>query len=106
VIIPYELEKEIYKRFKGESVKIFELMFSLKEFPKKGKFVGKIGKIAIKELRYKSFRFYFLVDAFKVKFLKLDDLENLLIKFIRMSDKKNQQKVIDEIKDFLRKIRS
>ncbi len=66
--------------------------------------MGKVGNVAIKELKFKSFRFYFVTDAFKVKFLGIEELENLLIKFVRMSDKKKQQKVIEEIRDFLMKI--
>ena len=98
------LKDEILKKFKGDSKKIFELMKSVGDSPKKGKFIGNVGGIAIKELKYRSFRFYFLVDAFKVKFLGVEELKNLLIKFVRMSNKKSQQNVINEIKDFLRKI--
>ena len=36
--------------------------------------------------------------------LRKEDLEGLLIKFVRMSDKKSQQKVIDEIKIILRNL--
>ena len=103
VIIPEYLEKEIDKKFKGEAVKIFEMMFSLRDNPKKGKPVGQIGNVAIRELKYKSFRFYFIVDAFRVRFYGVEELHDLLIKFIRMSDKNSQQKVIDEVKEFLRK---
>jgi len=58
--------------------------------------------VAIKELRYEGYRLYFLVDNYRIEFLKIEDLKNLLIKFVRMSDKKSQQKTIDEIKDVLR----
>jgi hypothetical protein len=102
VIITKKLEEEINKKFKGESVKIFNLMRSLRESPHKGKIVGQIGGIVVKEIRYESFRFYFITDGFKLKLLGKDELENLLIKFVKMSDKKNQQKVIDEIKYVLR----
>jgi len=104
VIISEELKNEILKKFKEESKKIFRLMHSLKESPKKGKPVGQVGGILIKELKYKSFRFYFITDGFKLKILNLEELSNLLIKFVRMSDKKDQQKVINEIKDVLRKV--
>ncbi len=77
---------------------------SIKENPKKGKLIGSVGNIIIKELRYKSYRFYFITDGFKLKFLKLNEVNDLLIKFVRMSDKKSQQKVIDEIKKVLRSI--
>ena len=98
------LKEDILKKFRGNSKTIFVLMESVGDSPKKGKFLVKFGNIAIKELKYNSFRFYFLVDAFKIKFLSIDELKNLLIKFVRMSDKKSQQKVIEEIKDFLKKI--
>ena len=35
--------------------------------------------------------------------LQIEELKDLMIKFVRMSDKKTQQKVIDEIKEILRK---
>ncbi|MBI2044250.1 hypothetical protein HYT24_02705 [Candidatus Pacearchaeota archaeon] len=78
----------------------------MEENPKKGNSVGHIGGIVIKELRYDKFRFYFITDGHKLKFLQASDLKDLLIKFVRMSDKKDQQKVIDEIKNILRKIGS
>ena len=103
VIVTKDLDYLINKKFKRESVQVFKLMYSLKENPKKGKLLGSVGGIAIKELKYKSFRFYFITDGYKLKFLDRDNLTNLLIKFVRMSDKKDQQKVIDEIKNILRK---
>jgi len=103
VVITKKLEEEINKKFKKESIEIFNLMYSLKESPHKGKIVGQIGGIIIKEIKYESFRFYFITDGFKIKLLEQDELKDLLIKFVRMSDKKTQQKVIDEIKEFLRK---
>lgn len=102
VIITKKLEDEINKKFKGESTEIFDLMHSLKESPHKGKIVGQISGILIKEIKYKSFRFYFITDGFKIKLLGKEELEDLLIKFVKMSDKKSQQKVIDEIKYILR----
>ena len=103
VIISEELKNEILKKFREKSKKIFRLMYSLKESPKKGKPVGQVGGILIKELRYKSFRFYFITDGFKLKILNLEELSNLLIEFVRMSDKKSQQKTIEEIKGILKK---
>ena len=78
-------------------------MNSLKENPKKGKELGQVRGVVIKEIRYEKFRFYFITDGFDVKFLEIKDLQNLVIKFIKMSDKKSQQKAIEEIKDILRK---
>ena len=103
VVITKKLEEEINRKFRGESVEIFSLIYSLEESPHKGKIVGQVSGIIVKELRYKSFRFYFITDGFKIKLLGKEELNNLLIKFVRMSDKKDQQKVIDEIKYILRK---
>ena len=103
VIISEELKNKILKKFKKESKRIFKLMHSLGENPRKGKLLGNVGGIVIKEIKYKSFRFYFVTDGYKLKFFSGEDLTNMLIKFVRMSDKKSQQKTIDEIKDVLRK---
>ena len=104
VIIPEYLEKEINKKFKGESVEIFELMYSLEKNPHKGKILGNAGGIIIKELKYKNFRFYLITDGYKLKVLSVEELSDLLIRFVRMSDKKDQQKTINEIKNILLKI--
>ena len=98
------LEEEINKKFKRESIEIFSLMRSLEESPKKGTPVGHIGNVVIKELKYGKFRFYFVTDGFKIRFLKAEDLRDIIIKFVRMSEKKDQEKVIDEIKNILRNL--
>lgn len=103
VSISEELKNEILKKFKEESKIIFRQMYSLKENPHKGKIVGNVGGIIIKELKYKSFRFYFITDGYKLKLMGELKLVELLIKFVRMSDKKEQQKTIDEIKSLLKK---
>src|SRR3989338_8183323 len=103
VIITKDLEDEINRRFKGESVKICELIYSLKENPKKGKPIGQVGGIVIKEIKYEKYRFYFITDGFKLKLLSIQELSDLLVKFVRMSDKKSQQKTIEEIKKILKK---
>ncbi|MBU1245459.1 MAG: hypothetical protein ABIJ20_03425 [Nanoarchaeota archaeon] len=104
VVITETLEKEINKKFKKESIKIFELLLSLEKNPKKGKFLNQLGDIVLKEIKYKSFRFYFITNGFKLKFLKIEELSDLLIKFVRMSDKDSQQEVIEDIKRVLRTI--
>ena len=101
VEIVESLFEEIEKKFKKESSKIFDLMESLKENPKKGKLLGTVGGLVIKELKYKNFRFYFITDGFKLKYLREEDLVDLLLRFIRMSDKKKQQQTINEIKHTL-----
>lgn len=104
VIITESLKEEIFKKFKNESKKIFKLLYSLKENPGKGRELGQVRGLLIKEIRYESFRFYFITNGFEIKFLTLNDLQKLTIKFVRMSDKKSQQKTIDEIKQILRTI--
>ena len=98
------LAAEIDKKFKKESVKVFRFMKSLEDNPRKGKVLGGIGGIVVKELKYKSYRFYFLADGYKLKLFNESELVDLLLMFVRMSDKKHQQKTIDEIKHILIKI--
>lgn len=101
VIITKRLEEEVNKIFKKESTDIFESMRDLEENPYKGKPVGNVGGVVIKELKHENYRFYFITDGFKIKMLQKEELNDLLIKFVRISSKKNQQKIIDEIKNVL-----
>ena len=98
------LKNEILKKFKSESKTIFKLMRSLGDNPHKGKELNNFGGVVIKEIKYKSFRFYFITDGQKLKIMDKTQLENLLIQFVRMSDKKDQQKTINEIKKILMKL--
>ncbi|MBI2135879.1 hypothetical protein HYU06_02295 [Candidatus Woesearchaeota archaeon] len=95
------LSEEIDKKFKQESVEVLQYLKSLETSPSKGKLLGTIGGIVIKELKYKNFRFYFITDGYKLKCLDKKELTDLLLKFVRMSDKNHQQKTIDEIKHIL-----
>jgi mRNA-degrading endonuclease RelE of RelBE toxin-antitoxin system len=104
VFITPELFKEIRKTFKKESNDIIDILETLEENPQKGKELGCVGSIVIKEIKYKVYRFYFITDGYKVKFLKSEELTDLIIKFVRMSDKDKQQNVINQIKDVLRKL--
>lgn len=104
VIIVKSLLEKIIQKFKGRANEIIDLLETLGESPHKGKSVGQVGGMVIKELKYEGFRFYFITDGYKIKVLGDSELSDLLIKFIRMSDKKDQQKVIDEIKNILRKL--
>lgn len=101
VIIAEGLKDEILKKFKEESKIIFRQMYSLGENPHKGKELGNVGGVVIKELKYKNFRFYFITDGYKLKVMDESNLVDLLIRFVRMSDKKDQQKTINEIKKIL-----
>lgn len=102
ILILNRLRDEIYKTFKSESKKVINLIKSLKENPSKGKTVGNIGNIIIKELKYKTFRFYYIFEGHRLTIFRKDELSELLIKFIEMSKKNNQQKTIDEIKEMLK----
>ncbi len=102
VIITDSLLEEIKKKFKEESHEVIDLLETLEDNPKKGKFLGQVGNVAIKEIKYKSFRFYFVADNYKIKFLDISELEDIIIKFVGMSDKKHQQETIEEIKRVLR----
>lgn len=104
-MIAEALKQEILKKFKKESKIIFKQMYSLRDSPQKGKLIGKAGGILIKELKYKNFRFYFLTNNNKIRIMDKLMLSDMLIKFVRMSDKKNQQKVINEIKEILSKLK-
>lgn len=95
---------EINKKFKQKSVEILEYLKSLESTPHKGKVLGTVGGIIIKELRYKGFRFYFITDGFKLKCMNEEELVNLLLRFVRMSDKNAQQETINEIKYILKAI--
>ena len=96
---------KIKKEFNNvEANEIIDLIESLEDNPKKGKLLSSVGGIVIKELKYKKFRFYFISDGFKLKCLREEDLVDLLLRFVRMSDKRHQQKTINGIKHILHKI--
>src|SRR3989338_10765042 len=101
VEIVQSLFEEINKKFKHQSVKILSYLKSLESSPKKGKELGHVGGIVIKELKYESFRFYFITDGFKLRVMDQNQLSDLLIRFVKMSNKKDQQKTINEIKRIL-----
>ncbi len=101
VLISEKLKDEHIKKFKEASGTIFRQMYYLEKNPHKGKLLGQVGGIAIKELKYKNFRFYFITDGYKLKIMSQENLTDLLIRFVRMSDKKHQQETINEIIKYL-----
>src|SRR3989338_11407636 len=105
-MIAEKLKEEILKKFKQESKKIFRQMYSLQNNPRKGKLLGNVGGIVIKEIKYGNFRFYFITDGYKIKIMDESLLTELLIRFVRMPDKKGQQQTIDEIRKILTNIGS
>lgn len=102
VEITESLLAEINKKFKQESIEVLEHLRSLESSPYKGKVLGAVGAIIIKELKYSGFRFYFITDGFKIKCLEEEKLVDLLLRFVRMSDKNHQQETINQIKHILR----
>ena len=58
--------------------------------------------IVIKGLKHKKCRFYFITDGYRLKVGTEDELANLLIKFVRMSEKKDRQKAIESIKSVMK----
>ena len=101
VEIVERLFEDIERTFKGESTEVFDLIETVAGNPHKGKMLGTVAGIVIKELRYNNFRFYFITDGFKLKCCDSKELADLLLTFVRMSGKKDQQRVIDEIKRVL-----
>ncbi|MAF99048.1 MAG: hypothetical protein CMH61_00395 [Nanoarchaeota archaeon] len=101
VEIVQSLKDEVLKKLKKDSKTMFRLMQSLGENPQRGKTLSTVAGIVIKELKYKNFRFYFVTDGFKLKCMGEKELVDLLLRFVRMSDKKHQQKTINEIKNVL-----
>lgn len=104
VLITNALREEIFSKFKASSENIFLRMKQLEADPKRGKSIGNVGGIVMKELKYEKFRFYFITDGHIIKFGTEDEIARLLIKFVRMSEKKDQQKTINTIKNILRSI--
>jgi hypothetical protein len=104
VNISESLKEEIFRKFKQDSKDIFLLMKSLEKSPSKGKTLGSVAGIIIKELKYNKFRFYFITDGHILKFGTEDEISSLLIKFVKMSEKKDQEKIINEIKNTLKSL--
>ncbi len=91
------LVHKIKKTFDNkEANTVLDLIESIS--PKGGKPLGNVGSLVIKEIRYKKFRFYFIADGYKLKFFSEEELTDLLLRFVRMSDKKHQQETINKIK--------
>ncbi len=102
IIITQSLAKKLKKLFGSDELRIIvSLMRSLKDTPRKGKALASVGGVLIKELKYKKFRLYFITNGYILKFGTADEFMALLIKFIDVSDKKDQQKNIDKIKSVL-----
>jgi hypothetical protein len=103
VIISTNLAKEIKKIFgKTKSLEIADLFDTLKKNPHKGKLLICIGPFVLEELKYEQYRFYFVMEGHKLRLYTQGELKDLLIKFVRMSNKDTQQNTINEIKKALK----
>lgn len=102
VIITKALREEIITTFKAQSETIFQHMKQLESQPTRGKPLGNVGGVVIKEIKYEKFRFYCITDGHILKFGSTDELASLLVKFVKMSEKKDRQKTINDIKNILR----
>ncbi len=105
VKITEQLFKEIVRTFsKKEAEKVIDKLESLEQQPNKGKTVGNVANIVVKELKYKKYRFYYVTDGRILKFGTDDDIAELLIKFVNMSEKKDQEERIEEILKILKEL--
>ena len=102
IIVTSSLFRTIHKKFSyAQAQQIIDLFESLRASPRKGKLLASVGGVVIKELKFTTFRFYFITDGYILKFGSEEELASLLIKFVKMSKKNDQQKIIDEIKTVL-----
>lgn len=63
-----------------------------------GDFVALVANIVIREKRDKTFRYYFIVKNDIKYVITKDELNQMLVKFVALSKKYNQQNVIDKLK--------
>ncbi|MFT4305014.1 MAG: hypothetical protein ACMXX8_02895 [Candidatus Woesearchaeota archaeon] len=105
VRIDVSLIKKLEKKFKPSELKeLKSLFFSLQENPFQGDLLYTFGAFVLKEKKYRSFRFYFIHSK---NLLIIKDIENLkdeIIRFIDMSKKNDQQKVINKLKEMLKRL--
>lgn len=106
VRIDESLIKKLEKRFNKKELKeIKNLFLSLQDNPFQGDLLYTFGNIILKEKKYKTFRFYF-IHSRKILIIKdIKELQEELIRFIEMSKKNNQQKIINKLKTMMKKIK-
>ncbi|MFT4250010.1 MAG: hypothetical protein ACMXYD_01475 [Candidatus Woesearchaeota archaeon] len=97
IYVSKKLEKEIVKRLsKKEADDLFLQIYSLKENPHKGDILTNVGKLLVKELKYKKFRVYFIQSKDTLKILGEEDFRDEIVKFVALSQKgSEQQRVIN-----------
>lgn len=101
VVILNSLRDEILKRLKGDAPKVYDLIEQLTRNHHKGKVIGHAGGCSIRELKYNSFRLYYIISLHKLILFDAGALRELLVEFIAMSKKHDQQHVINQITTML-----
>jgi len=93
------------KKFNKKELKELKKMFlSLEDNPYQGDLLFTYGSFILKEKKHGAFRFYFLHSRRILIIKDLEELKDEIIRFIDMSKKNNQQKVIDKLKEMIKKL--
>lgn len=96
-------EKDLKKSVsKSEAKGVVEKLAKTK--PTDGDFIALVGDVLLKEKKLKSFRFYFVQDNKQIHYLSKQELKSHIITFIALSKKNNQQAVINELKEDLKRL--
>jgi|AntAceMinimDraft_17_1070374.scaffolds.fasta_scaffold119112_1 hypothetical protein len=102
-----EFSKEFLKELKKNLSKS-EAKTTIKKLaktsPSEGDFIALIANIVIREKKLKTFRFYFIIQNNQKQIITKQELKELIIKFVALSKKNNQQKVIDKLKEDLKQV--
>lgn len=105
VRIDKPLVKKLEKRFsKKELRELKQLFLSLQENPYQGDLLYAFGNFVLKEKKYKTFRFYFLHSRKLLIIKDVDELKDEIIRFIEMSKKNDQQRIIDKLKGMMKRL--
>ena len=95
-------EKELKKNCsKSEAKSTVKTLADTK--PTDGDYIALVANVLLKERRLKTFRFYFVQKNTQIQFLSKEELKDHILKFTGMSKKNNQQKVIDRLKEDLKR---
>lgn len=68
-----------------------------------GDLITQIDNILIKERKIKTHRFYFVQQYRRIQILTKEEIKQHLLQFIALSKKNNQQKIIDKVKEDIKK---
>jgi hypothetical protein len=101
-----EFSKEFLKQLQKHATKTHAISVVKKlstTSPSDGDFVALVSNIVIREKRDNTFRFYFIVQNNIKHVITKEELNMMLVKFVALSKKNNQQAVIDKLKADLQK---